>query len=59
MPNTALQPVDEQRRQPFTPFGDCSLIRMASLYANICHVGARADSEECLRMVADRPSPPV
>ena len=24
---------------PFTPFGDCSLIRMANLYANICHVG--------------------
>ena len=26
---------------PFTPFGDCSLIRMANLYANICHVGKR------------------
>ncbi len=25
---------------PFTPFGDCSLIRMANLYANICQVGA-------------------
>ena len=24
---------------PFTPFGDCSLIRMANLYANICQVG--------------------
>src|SRR5437879_1432814 len=21
---------------PFTPFGDCSLVRMANLYANIC-----------------------
>ena len=21
---------------PFTPFGDCSLIRMANLYANVC-----------------------
>ena len=27
---------------PFTPFGDCSLIRMANLYANICQVGARS-----------------
>ena len=27
---------------PFTPFGDCSLVRMANLYANICQVGARA-----------------
>src|SRR3984893_4818136 len=24
---------------PFTPFGDCSQMRMANLYANICHVG--------------------
>lgn len=23
---------------PFTPFGDCSLLRMANLYANVCHV---------------------
>jgi len=39
---------------PFTPFGDCSLVRMANLYANICHVGARDDVAECLRMVTDR-----
>ena len=26
---------------PFTPFGDCSLVRMANLYANVCHVGTR------------------
>jgi cytosine deaminase len=24
---------------PFTPFGDCSQMRMANLYANICQVG--------------------
>ena len=36
---------------PFTPFGDCSLIRMANLYANICQVGARADIAECFNMV--------
>ena len=39
---------------PFTPFGDCSLIRMANLYANICHVGARSDILECFEMVTSR-----
>ena len=39
---------------PFTPFGDCSLIRMANLYANICHVGARDDTVECLEMITNR-----
>jgi len=39
---------------PFTPFGDCSLIRMANLYANICQVGAREDIVECYEMVTNR-----
>jgi cytosine deaminase len=39
---------------PFTPFGDGSLIRMANLYANVCRVGARAEIAECFRMVTDR-----
>lgn len=39
---------------PFTPFGDCSLVRMANLYANVCHVGATEDMRECLAMVTDR-----
>ncbi len=39
---------------PFTPFGDCSLIRMANLYANIAQVGAVADTRECLNMVTTR-----
>jgi cytosine/creatinine deaminase len=39
---------------PFTPFGDCSLIRMANLYANICQVGAVADVKECFRMISER-----
>lgn len=39
---------------PFTPFGDCSLVRMANLYANICHVGARDDIIECYEMVTTR-----
>ena len=39
---------------PFTPFGDCSLVRMANLYANCCHAGTREDMRECLAMVTDR-----
>jgi cytosine/creatinine deaminase len=41
---------------PFTPFGDCSLVRMANLYANVCHVGTGADLALCLSMVTDRPA---
>ncbi|WP_226577091.1 amidohydrolase family protein [Acuticoccus sediminis] len=39
---------------PFTPFGDCSLVRMANLNANICHVGAAHDVVECFNMVTTR-----
>jgi len=39
---------------PFTPFGDCSLLRMANLYANICHVGAAAQVRDCFDMVTSR-----
>ena len=39
---------------PFTPFGDCSLLRMANLYANICHVGRRDEIRECFEMVTRR-----
>ena len=39
---------------PFTPFGDCSLIRMANLYANACHAGARGDIAECFNMITTR-----
>ncbi len=41
---------------PFTPFGDCSLIRMANIYANICQVGKHADMLECFNMVTERPA---
>jgi cytosine deaminase len=41
---------------PFTPFGDCSLIRMANLYANICQVGKKADMRECFQMITHRPA---
>lgn len=39
---------------PFTPFGDCSLVRMANLYANIGQVGSRADTRECFHMISSR-----
>ena len=39
---------------PFTPFGDCSLIRMANIYANVCHAGMRDCLRECFDMVTDR-----
>jgi cytosine deaminase len=41
---------------PFTPFGDCSLLRMANLYANICQVGKRADMLACFDMITRRPA---
>ena len=36
---------------PFTPFGDCSLIRMINLYANVAQVAATAELSGCLDMV--------
>ncbi len=40
---------------PFTPFGDCSLVRMANLYANVAQIGGRpSDMELCLSMVTER-----
>jgi cytosine deaminase len=41
---------------PFTPFGDCSQIRMANVYANICHVGKKADMQACFDMITRRPA---
>jgi cytosine/creatinine deaminase len=36
---------------PFTPFGDCSLIRMANLYANVAQLGRPREIASCLDMV--------
>ncbi len=41
---------------PFTPFGDCSQMRMANLYANISQVGKKVDMRECFNMVTRRPA---
>lgn len=39
---------------PFTPFGDCSLIRIANLYANTVQRGTREDLVECFEMLTRR-----
>jgi cytosine deaminase len=41
---------------PFTPFGDCSLVRMANLYANIAQVGATHELAACLDLVTTQPA---
>ncbi len=41
---------------PFTPFGDCSLLRMASLYANVAQLGAHEALEECFDLDTHRPA---
>lgn len=37
---------------PFTPFGDCSLVRMANLYANVAQVGDAEGLAACFDMVS-------
>jgi cytosine deaminase len=39
---------------PFTPFGDCSLLRIANLYANVCQIGSAGDIAECFDMITAR-----
>jgi cytosine deaminase len=39
---------------PATPYGDCSLIRMANLYANVLQVVGPAQLRECFAMLTDR-----
>jgi cytosine deaminase len=41
---------------PFTPFGDCSLIRMANLYANIAQIGRERDLRACFDMITSLPA---
>jgi cytosine/creatinine deaminase len=41
---------------PFTPFGDCSLLRMANLYANIAQIGSPADMACCFDLVTAAPA---
>lgn len=39
---------------PATPFGDCSLIRIANLQANLLQVSQPADLRECFNMITSR-----
>jgi len=41
---------------PFTPFGDCSLIRMANLYANTAHAGTARELAACFDLVTGSPA---
>lgn len=41
---------------PFTPFGDCSLVRMANLYANVAQAGQADELAACLDMVTSGPA---
>lgn len=40
---------------PFTPFGDASLLRMANFYANVAHASVR-DFDSCLDLVTELPA---
>ena len=39
---------------PATPFGDCSLVRMANLYANVVQTAQPEELRECFAMLTDR-----
>ncbi|HEY0181390.1 MAG TPA: amidohydrolase family protein [Rhodopila sp.] len=39
---------------PFTPYGDCSLLRMANLAANVAQIGSPERLGTCLEMVTTR-----
>jgi len=39
---------------PATPYGDCSLIRMANLYPNVLQVDRPEQLRECFGMLTDR-----
>jgi len=39
---------------PFTPLGDCSLLRIANLQANVCQISQSPRLRECFAMLTDR-----
>jgi cytosine deaminase len=41
---------------PFTPFGDCSLLRIANLYANVAQAGRPDELQTCFDMVTALPA---
>jgi cytosine deaminase len=41
---------------PFTPYGDCSLVRIANMYANVVQRGTEKDLSDCFAMISERPA---
>lgn len=41
---------------PFTPYGDCSLPRMANLFANVAQIGDPTGLADCFEMITAAPS---
>ena len=41
---------------PFTPFGDGSLLRMANLYAHACQAGTPPELRQCFELITTRPA---
>jgi cytosine deaminase len=41
---------------PFTPFGDASLLRMANLFANVAHLSRDADMTAVFEMISTNPA---
>jgi len=41
---------------PFTPYGDSSLVRIANLYANVVQRGTAGELSDCFAMLTDRPA---
>jgi cytosine deaminase len=41
---------------PFTAYGDCSLVRIANMYANVIQRGTQHDLTECFAMITGRPA---
>jgi cytosine/creatinine deaminase len=39
---------------PFTPYGDASLLRMANLQANVCQISGAGQLRECFAMLTER-----
>ena len=39
---------------PFTPYGDSSLVRIANMYANVIQRGTEHDLSECFAMITER-----
>ena len=41
---------------PFTPYGDCSLLRIANLFANVAQIGSADGLASCFGMITDQPA---